>query len=155
MGATPAMSDNQALSLLLDAIARAIAGLRVMPIPQYAKITTAETTTSGAAADLATVGPFVQNVTVGVSGAVIVSLSARISNSGANYSETAVEVSGATTRAVQGSEAITLNGANVMRFGRTYVIDGLTPGLNHFKMKYYVSAGTGTFGDRYLVITPI
>ena len=149
----PKGNEGGLLSALLS-IAQAITNLRVQPVPVWSKVTTAETTTSTAAVNLATVGPEV-SVTVGISGAVEVSLAVRVNNSGANYSEMAVAVSGATTRAVVGSEAISWNGTAVLRAGRTYVIDGLTPGVNVFTAKYYVSAGTGTFGDRYLTVTPI
>lgn len=123
---------------------------------QYANVDTNETTVSGAMADLATVGPSITMVT---GTRVFVSITGHVSNSLANaINEIGLDISGATTRAAtqdrynyQGSHA---TGTGVEMGGTSYLITGLTPGSNTFKLKYAVNGGTGSFSLRSITVIP-
>ena len=65
----------------------------------------------------------------------------------------AVDVSGATTSAPSDGRALRYESSaanDEIRSTAFYLYTGLTPGGNTFKVQYRVSAGTGTFANRYL-----
>jgi hypothetical protein len=120
-----------------------------------AKVATSQTTTSTSFVDLATVGPAV-TVTVGASGEVELRLASRMANSTANADcYVGVAISGAST--VAATSLLIGGGAagKLLRFGAATIITGLTPGATTFTMKYAVSAGTGTFETRELIVAAV
>lgn len=115
-----------------------------------ALVATSETTASTSYTDLATPGP-AATVTTGAQ--ALVGLYCSGSNSGSAVSIMGVAVSGATTIAALDNTSVggafsTAGG----RVGAFYLITGLTPGANVFTAKYRVSASTGTFADRKLLV---
>ena len=69
-------------------------------------------------------------------------------------------ISGATVRAAVDTTSLSLtNGGNtahpVHQASATYFVTGLTAGSNVFTAKYDVSAGTGTFANRTIVVVPL
>jgi hypothetical protein len=124
-----------------------------------ATVATSQTTTSTTYADLATVGPTVSSLTTGTFALVV--LTAFMSNSGAgNTSLMTFDVSGATTLTHAGGSVDTLSLSTVSdianagrRFSAVYPVT-LTAGSNTFTAKYRVSAGTGTFIDRNIIVIP-
>lgn len=126
-------------------------------VPSQASISTSETTTSAAYADLATVGP---RITVTTGTIAFVWFAASHAHS-ANDNETAcsVTVSGASTVAASNAwqhsvDGITAN--NFVRGASFHIFTGLTPGSNIFTMKYRVGAsGTASFRDREMGVLPL
>lgn len=113
-----------------------------------------QTTTSTSFTDLATAGPAV-TVTIGATGKAHVAVYARLNNSGANFTEVGYAVSGANTIAATNTRALTYAGTTADRRGMAILHKGLTPGSTTFTMKYSVSAGTGTFGNRVISVVPL
>ena len=74
-------------------------------------------------------------------------------NSGANTNSFSFSVSGATTLAAGGTfnSVTTVTGTS----GQTGIITGLTAGVNRFTLAYAVSAGTGTYSDRFITVQGI
>lgn len=123
-----------------------------------ATVATSETTTSTTYTDLTTSGPAV-TMTVGPSGSVLLTLSADMVNNTINqYALMGYAVSGATTTAAADTRALLVNTAfagQEAAFSRVFRITGLTPGSTTFTAKYRVTAGTGTFIGRELIVIPI
>lgn len=98
-------------------------------------------------------------VTVGDTGKALISFSANMNNNTAGKASfAAVTVTGATTRAASDGEAVILASATAGLGGvasYTYLLPGLTPGVNTFTLVYRVDGGTGTFSDRRLLVTPM
>lgn len=95
------------------------------------------------------------SVTLVTGTSVKISVTAQIS-AGVNYGFVGVAVSGATTIAAStanaaGHGAVAIEAVD----SRTFILTGLTPGSNTFTLQYVMSAGTGTFLNRSLVVTPI
>lgn len=116
-----------------------------------AVIATSETTGSTSYVDLTTVGPAV-TITTGVSAFVM--FGALISNSGANSSRMSVSVSGASSVAASDAWSTVNVGTSANRHISAHFFTGLTAGSNIFTSKYDVSAGTGTFVNRELIVVP-
>jgi hypothetical protein len=119
-------------------------------------VLTPQTTMSTTFADLATVGP---TVTVDTGPYALVLTHAQVENSGAGSAYAGVEVTGATSIAPALNRSINVfNSANTRIGAGTSVLYAgglvLTPGSNTFTMKYLVSSGTGTFGDRRIIVMP-
>lgn len=122
--------------------------------PTTSLVTTIETTSSTSYTALATGGPAV-TVTTGVRALVIVSAHVENSNTGANaYASHAI--SGATTVASSDNYAVkhrgTAGDAVMASYAEFHI--GLTAGTNTFTMEYRVSAGTGTFAFRRIIVIP-
>lgn len=118
-------------------------------------VATGETTASLSYAALATAGPAVGPITTGAN--VLVMFGSRFSNTGlgnANYAS--VAVSGGTTVAASDNWCLRGNGraaTKVERSSMVHLFTGLTVGGSHtFTMQYKVSAGTGTFQSRHLIV---
>lgn len=135
-------------------------GSSVAAISVPAVVATGETTTSTTYADLTTT---TDTATATTGSQAIVSIYADIKNNTANaFSFASFAISGATTVAASDTTSIMLQvfGANAEgRAGATFTVTGLTPGSNTFKMKYRVQtgglgAGTATFADRRISVTP-
>lgn len=123
-----------------------------------ATVATSQTTASTSFTDLATSGPAV-TVTTGTQAMVFVA--AQMSNATANaFSNMSFAVSGATTsaaaigRAIEHIDTGGTAGQQISRTGAwTYI--ALTAGSNTFTAKYSVSAGTGTFVNRHLIVVAL
>lgn len=112
-----------------------------------------ETTGSTSYVDLATTGP---SVTVTSSARVIACVSCITSNTTVGaYSAMSVDVSGATTL---GPTDVVAARATSSTANASYAISYLTvflvSGANTYQGKYRVSAGTGSFSSRRLIILP-
>ena len=124
------------------------------PASATATVATSETTTSASYTDLTTAGPAV-TVTTGTRALVIIT--ARLSNSTSPQSAFAsFAVSGATTVAADDAYQLMVQAASggmpILRMSSSVIITGLTAGSNTFTMKYKVSANTGTYEKRNIVV---
>lgn len=125
--------------------------------PSTAAITTNQTTTSSAYADLATVGP---QISVATGTVALVWFGAAQAHS-ADNNETAcsVAVSGASTVAANNQWQHSTDGVtagNYVRGTSFHVFTGLTAGTNVFTMKYRVGvSGTGSFQNREMAVLPL
>ena len=117
---------------------------------------TTQTTASTGFTDLATAGPAVTLVT-GTTALVTVSGLITAPTTG-NYAIMSFAVSGATTRAAFDSDGIMLQSASGTQqgsFSKVFPLTGLTAGTNTFTTKYRVTAGTGTFEGRGIIVKGI
>lgn len=124
-----------------------------------ATVATSQTTTSTSYTDLSTAGPSV-TVYVGSSGKVLISLTARASNSStATGTKMGFTASGANTLAADDTRALVVAGTTPTglsdRSSFTYIITGLNEGRTTFTSKYAVTSGTGTFLDRNISVMPL
>ena len=123
-------------------------------IPVSAFMTTSESTASTSATDLATVGPSV-TVTTGTKALIVIS--ARLENDTAGaVSICAADISGATTNSPGADEALYYESSNandLLAASYSWMVN-LNAGSNTFKLKYWVSAGTGTFRWRRIAVIP-
>ena len=121
-----------------------------------ATVTTSETTAATSFTDLATSGPAV-TVTTGANALVIVTC--EMSNGGAgNECFMDFGVSGAHARSAGTGTAvkITSNAADDRyAVSRPFLQQSITGGSNTFTAKYRVSAGTGTFLNRRILVLPL
>ncbi|TFB85858.1 hypothetical protein E3O44_12715 [Cryobacterium algoricola] len=108
-----------------------------------AYVATGQATSSTTYADLATTTDTV-TIMVGPSGKALVGISATMFGA---QQYCGFSVSGASTVAAMDSQAILINNVT-STIGSTFLVTGLTPGSNTFKLKYRVTSGTGTFVDR-------
>ncbi len=123
-----------------------------------ATVATSETTTSATYANLTTTTDTV-TVVVGASGSVFIALSSYVLNSGLNgEGYVSVDVSGANTVAASDANGLFYqsyaNNAET-QMGDSFLMTGLTAGSTTFKMKYRVTAGTGTFKNRRISVIPL
>ncbi|MDT4991412.1 MAG: hypothetical protein QOH97_1304 [Actinoplanes sp.] len=119
-------------------------------------VNTSETTTSTSFVDLATVGPRALSVVTDVR--AIVWFTAQLNNSGAgNESIVGVAVSGATTAAAD--DNVSLDNQSATAFSDITACRAtrftVTAGTNNFTAKYRVTAGTGAFRRRQIVVIPV
>lgn len=121
-----------------------------------ARTATAETTGSATYVDLATVGPVV-TVTTGAN-ALLIFGAATSNNTGGQSTAMSVAISGATTLAASDAynlQIVSPAAGNLTSASSSVLIPGLTPGVNTFTCKYRVSANTGTWANRSLVVFPL
>jgi hypothetical protein len=116
-------------------------------------IDTSETTTSTTFVDITTVGPQV-TLTTGV--LALIFYAAQMNNSTVgSASLVSWAVSGATSVAAGDATSINIDAAATFQDVRAADVrraTGLTAGSNTFKLQYRVSANTGTFLRRHLVV---
>ena len=112
-----------------------------------AAVATSQTTGSASFTDLATSGPAVSLVT---GTTCFVTIGGNLSNSGTGFSEMSFAISGATTAAASAATGLASGGASTSAFigTATYLVTGLTPGVNTFTCKYLAGSGTSTFSAR-------
>lgn len=115
------------------------------------EVLTQQTTTSTTYTNLATHGPEAANITSGAK--ALIMIQSQLFNSGSGSTWASYTISGATTAAsfdrwAISCEANTLDG---FRFGQS-TLHTVTAGVNHYKMQYRVSSGTGTFDDRHIIV---
>ena len=121
-----------------------------------ATVNTSQNTTSTSPADLSTPGPSV-TVNIGANGLALITVQASFSiNTSTSAGTLYVVVSGSSTisafpiasdRSPTATQSIILNGS--------FLLNGLTPGSNTFKLQYGVSGNTGTFSNRRLSVVPL
>lgn len=124
----------------------------------YARIDTAEDTSSNTLTNLKTVGPV---VTVKTGKVALVNVMAEVTNVNA-FSTTVVTfgVTGATTIAPMDSYGFAVDGLDgripsPTSSGMTYAVTNLNPGTNTFTMKYRAASGRATFAYRVLSVIPL
>lgn len=121
-----------------------------------ATVATSQTTTSTTYADLTTTGPDAVCVAP-ASGMILVIFAAQAGNSAGNFTSVSVlQVGSGDTDATLDAYRIMSGVSPAQRFSSFRVFIGLTPGTSYtFRMKYRVSAGTGTFVDRRVTAIPV
>lgn len=122
-----------------------------------ALVTTNETTTSTSYTDLTTTTDTV-TVTIGANGLALVLFGSYILNSASgNFGFTTFAASGTNTIAAgtHTFEFKTASTANDIEASNHVFLSGLNPGSTTFKLKYKVSGGTGTFGNRRITVLPL
>jgi hypothetical protein len=123
-----------------------------------ALVTTSETTASTSYTDLTTVTDTV-TATIGSNGLAAVLIHALMQNTVFTaISFLSFALSGANTVAASDTTAIEYQAfaANAFHQGGTAVLmTGLSPGSTTFKLKYKVSAGTGSFSNRRISVIPL
>lgn len=123
-----------------------------------ATVATSENTASTTYADLATTTDTV-TVTIGANLKALVFISAKLNNdTSAAATFAGFAASGANT--IAAADARSLNarlsaGAPDIQATWMYLATGLTAGSTTFKMKYRVTAGTGTISNRSIVVIPL
>src|SRR4030095_8605456 len=120
---------------------------------KQAIVETSQTTSQVEYSDLATLGP---SLTMNFHTSMLVMINSKIANSSTFYSSASYEVTGAEfeSPAISGREIVKDGGTGIAhRFGAVQLFDLLpADGLYTVKMKYKVSAGTGTFENRRLQV---
>jgi hypothetical protein len=122
-------------------------------------VAASQTTTSTTYTDLGTVGPSA-TVTITASGKALVTVTGSLTNSASSgQSNMGFAVSGATTQPAADTQALIVkNGGNqtiLVQGSATFLLAGLNAGSTTFTAKYRVSAGTGTFVNRTVIVTPL
>ncbi len=121
-----------------------------------ASVGPSQTTTGTSYGDLATVGPA---VTLTTGSRVIVYVTAALSNdTTGSRSKVGYVISGASSLGATDTRALLYDSSVADDFLRCTMVDArtdLTPGSNTFTLKYRVSANTGAFGDRQLLVFPL
>lgn len=115
---------------------------------------TAGTTTSTSFTATLSGGGTSPAVTVTTGIKALIFLTAAVANAATNNSYASYAVSGATTSAAIDGRSIVMDGGSGKddRIGVTNFFDGLTPGSNTFTMQYRVSASTGTYQKRRVLV---
>lgn len=116
-------------------------------------VATSQTTTSTSYVDLTTVGPAVTVVT-GVS-AIVIWAAEMSHNTLGGQCFASVTVSGATTDAAVDTRALKYESSaanDAARIAMVHRFASLTAGSNTFTVQYKVTAGTGTFLNRSLIV---
>ncbi len=121
-------------------------------LPTGDEIDTSETTTSVTYTNLATAGPTV-TVTTGTQALVIIG-GWHDNTDAAGASFMSFVVSGATTLTAADNRGSTVAVGTDESSHTAFVLETLTAGSNTFGVRYRVSAGTGTFRNRKIVVIP-
>lgn len=122
--------------------------------PQSASVNTQQTTTSSTYTDLSTVGPTV-SIQTGTSALVTVSTMS-YNNDGVYFAWMSFAVSGATTLAASDDYAAASRYGNQTSVSKTFLLTGLTAGVNTFTAKYKASAlTTAQFHYRCLTVVGV
>lgn len=122
-------------------------GWRWFGRPTADTVAATETTGSTSFTDLATVGPTV-SIETGDAAEVTIYTQCSV-NTPTQFVVMGFAVSGATTIAAADNRAIGKSDTgNVFKGGATFLVEGLTPGVNVFRAKYRVTGGTGSYNDR-------
>lgn len=123
-------------------------------VPSETELAIQETTASTTYTDLATGGPGV-TVTTGTKALVIVHCALKNSAAG-NQTFMSWGVTGASTIAADDGHAVRTAVAEFQEFSAANLASvGLNAGVNTFTAKYRVSAGTGTYSNRRLIVIPL
>lgn len=123
-----------------------------------ATVAAVQTSASTTYVDLATVGPTV-TVTIGSTGKALVSLyNAQNNNTASQAVFMGFAVSGATTIAASDAQSLAFTspvGGGGNRSTAQVLVTGLNPGSTTFTAKYRVTANTGQWQDRQMIVTPL
>jgi hypothetical protein len=116
-------------------------------------VATSQTTTSTSFTDLSTVGP---SVTLSTGTKALVIVSSQFANNGAGaFTYTDFAISGATTRSATSDTALTFEQVSDtnrdLGASRANLVT-VTAGSNTFTAKYRVTASTGTFLNRSIIV---
>lgn len=84
----------------------------------------------------------------------LVTVTARVSNSGSNASFMSVAISGAHTAAATDDRALRHVGTSFHQGSHSWLITGMTPGVSSFTAEYKAAAGTATFHHRQIIVQP-
>lgn len=123
-----------------------------------ATVATSQGTTSTTYTDLATTGPAV-TIVVGATGLMLVGIGcSQVNNIQDNINHMSFALSGSNTLAAADENAVAdrsnlASNGNVI--GRTFLLEGLTPGSTTVTAKYKTNANTGTFADRKIWAVPL
>ena len=119
-------------------------------------IATSEATASTSYTDLATVGPTVTGVPIGVSGRAVVSVGAVVGLLTGGVAFMSFSISGATTAAADDTRAYIV-ADNLITIGasKQVTVSGLTPGLHTFTAKYRAVNETIAWFDRTITVTAL
>jgi hypothetical protein len=122
-------------------------------------VATSQTTTSTTYTDLTTVGPSV-TVTIPASGNALVTVTGSLTDSAsAGQANMGFAISGASTQAATDTRAFVVKSGGaqliLVQGSATFFLSGLTAGSTTFTAKYRVSAGTGTFVNRSIIVVPL
>lgn len=123
---------------------------------EFARISDDETTASTSYTNLATTGPEV-TATTGTKAVVFHSCGMKNTVTDAQ-TMMSWAISGATTRAALDSISVFQGGSdtdNRASGGMMDYVTNLTPGSNTFTAKYRVTAGTGSFNNRFIAVIPL
>lgn len=124
-----------------------------LPTIATASVNTQQTTTSTSYTDLATSGPAV-TITTGTKALVIITALYYASGT-ENFSLIGFDISGATTVAASNEFSLTNRSTSstpIIQASAVYLVSGLTAGSNTFTMKYRVTASTGFFENRKIIV---
>lgn len=114
--------------------------------------TTNDTTTSNSFTDLDTTsGP---SVTLETGETALVIVSSRVNTGGAGSVRVSHEVSGATEHEASDRHSLRVTGASFIQASFVVLRTDLTPGMNTFTMKYRITAATGNFQNRRIIVIP-
>lgn len=117
-------------------------------------VAASESTTSTTYTALTTPGP-ITTVTIGANGLALVNISGDLANSSTSSEWMAFAISGATTIAASDDFSVASTGTGGTIIGITFLVTGLTPGVNVFTAQYRVNGNTGTFGGRRISVVPL
>ena len=97
------------------------------------------------------------SVTLSTGTTVLIQTSGEVYNSGTGYEYMVVSVSGATTIAAADDNGAVVGGvASVIgNVATSFILSGLTAGTNTFTLSYRVSANTGTWRKRRIIVVGI
>lgn len=121
-------------------------------VPSAALVATSQTTTSTSYTDLTTSGPAV-TVTTGAR-ALVLTYASILNSVATNNTYMSHAVSGASSVSASDQFAIRSDESLDMSLETAMLHTGLTAGSNTFTAKYRVTAGTGTFYDRRIIVFP-
>lgn len=158
---TRAQESSSARSVIIgDQIAAAITVKTITDIESpWANAVTqsksgASTTSSGTYTDLTSNdGPAV-TVTPGPTGSALVIVTAALANSGSQYNNVSVALSGGNTVAASDAYAYTVFGATFGQGSTTTLFQDLTQSSTVFTMKYDTTGGTLTAKNRTITVIP-
>jgi hypothetical protein len=126
-----------------------------------ARIDTSETTNSTTYADLATTGPSAASVTIGSSGAALVTVTGHVQPPASNTTAfMSFAATGAMAVAAVDTQALVRDfgssgGTGFVQASATFYVTGLTPGTYTFTAKYRTTGGTATFANRNIIVQPL
>lgn len=140
--ALPAAGQNPTAAMLADLLAAALVSFSGMT-----DVVTSETTGSTSYTDLATAGP---SISITGRGTVAFAIWSIVQSSTSGSAVSSVAVSGATTLAASDNYALIVSDSSRSSIGWARL--AVNAGSNTYKLRYRVTAGTGTFHTRRLMV---
>lgn len=121
----------------------------VQVTPEAAVVDAFEGTSSLTYTDLATPGPA---VTILTGTKAVVHITGHVANTSVQFNLIGFAVSGATTVAADDDFAALITTQSTNGLSGTFLVTGLTPGLNTFTLKYRTGGGTASFQRRNIMV---